>query len=121
MRNYERHKGDDLLSKDRRLKYKWRWCRNAAQFSKEETKKWTHFQTSHCRISNWILEAVQWGSEPVYYEAIITYNGDPIASVGHGEEIGFKTRIGAQIGAEELLEAWIKEEHSKIVSSEGKV
>ncbi len=114
---YTRHKGDDLLSKDNRLKYKWKWCRVASQIDEEDIKKWTYFQISHCRLNDWELEATQWGSgynEPVYYSASIYYIGLKISSIE-----GFKTRIEAQIGAEKLLHKWIKTEYLKLKKTSG--
>ncbi len=107
---YERKYGDDLLRKDKRLKYKWKWSRVASQITEEEIKKWTHFQVSECERGNWTLEAVQWGSELPYYEAVIRYGSSRMAAIGGSRETGFKTRIEAQIAAEKLLNDWITEQ-----------
>ncbi len=110
MNDYHRHPGDDLLSMDARLKYKWKWCRVASGISREEIKKWTHFQSSYCQIGAWTLEAIQWGgADNVRYEAAIRY-GETIAS-----REGFKTRIEAQIAAEKLLSEWIEKQYKEIV------
>ena len=113
---YERHEGDDLLSKDPRLKYKWRWSRIAALIPKEELKTWTHFQCSIAYIGEWKLEATQWGVKPVYYEVSIYYNGEHIASMGEEREIEIKTRLEAQIMVEKLLHDWIQEQYQKIIN-----
>ena len=97
MSNYKRHEGDDLLSLDPRLKYKWRWSRIAAQIPEEELKKWTHFQCSICHIGKWTLESTQWGADEISYEATISYKDNQLA-----REKGFNSRIEAQIGAEKL-------------------
>ncbi len=95
---YTRHGGDDLLSKDKRLKYNWKWSRSASMISDEEIKKWTHFQVSHSVVGDWELEAIQWGSENIIYEAVVKHIDNYIITQG-----GFKTRIEAQIGAEKLF------------------
>ena len=111
MSNYTREKGDDLLSKDKRLIYNWRWSRIAAKRTKDDTKNWTHFQCSKSEVGDWELKAVQWGyGDGVNYTAEITYNGDQIA-----EKEGFDTRLDAQIGAESLLEDWIRKQYQKII------
>jgi len=108
---YERQIGDNLLSKDKRLKYNWRWSRIASQIPEEELRKWTHFQCSGCKIREWELEATQWGSgDDVTYEATIDYNGAYIT----GKE-GFETRIDAQIGAENILKKWIQEQYNLVI------
>jgi hypothetical protein len=114
MNNYERHKGDDLLSNDHRLKYKWRWVRSASEISEKDLKKWTHFQCSSCNVGNWELEAIQWGScDDISYEATFRWGqGDTIK-----RKEGFCTRIEAQIGAEKMLDDWIREQHTKIVNN----
>ena len=114
MYKYERHKGDGLLSKDKRLKYHWRWSRVASRLSPKEIKAMTHFQCSFAKIGNWEIEATQWHGEPVYYEASIRYGCHWIKSIGGNEDTGFKTRIEAQIAAEKLLKDWIKEQHKLI-------
>ena len=113
MDKYARAFGDDLLSKDKRLKYKWVWTRVASRISEEEEiKKWTHFQCSESKIGDWELEANQvpenWNGSIVSYEARIHYNGNDIAS-----QEGFKTRLEAQIGAEKLLKDWLTKENLK--------
>jgi hypothetical protein len=107
---FPRHYGDDLLSTDKCLKFKWHWCRVASQFSNEEVKNWTHFQVSNCMPDKlWKLEAVLWHSgDGVIYEARINYGNNQIAS-----KEGFKTRIDAQICAEKLLKDWILVEYKK--------
>jgi len=114
---YHREPGDDLLSTDKRLKYKWGWTRIASQISKEEIKKWTHFQGSFARLNGFELEAIQWSNsdEPVYYEASINYIGEFITSVGREDKKMFLKRIDAQIGAEKLLKDWIKTQYKMIV------
>lgn len=104
---YERQAGDDLCSKDKRLKYKWVWTRIACQIPADEIKKWTHFQCSHANIGRWTLESVQWASD---YEVRVDYNDETVVSKG-----GFKSRIDAQIGGEKLLVAWITEQYKEIV------
>jgi len=113
---YERHKGDDLLSKDRRLKYSWQWSRVAARIPKEEIRKWTHFQVSEAYVGDWEINATQWGAEPVYYTASIRYRSNYIKSVGKDRETGFITRIDAQIAAEKLLVDWIQEQSDLALS-----
>lgn len=114
MKNYERHKGDDLLSNDSRLKYKWKWSRLATHIPAEIRKKWTHFQSSFCRIGSWELEAIQWPiNGDVDYEARIAYGcNNNIADKRH-----FKTRIEAQIGAEKLLLSWLNKQKKLIKRS----
>lgn len=110
---YEKEFGDDILSKDKRLKHKWVWSRIASQIDKEEIKKWTHFQVSESKVYDWTLKAIQWGGgETVRYEARIEYIGHHIAC-SRGND--YKTRIDAQIAAETLLRSWIKEQHTLIV------
>jgi len=104
MSNYERHKGDDLLSLDPRLKYKWQWSRMATQVPEEELKKWTHFQCSICYIGEWRLGSTQWGGDEISYEATVSYKGNRLAS-----EDGFNSRIEAQIGAEKLAKEVLEE------------
>ena len=116
MYKYDRHVGDDLLSKDRRLEYHWKWSRVAARVSPEEIKNMTHFQCSFAKTGSWEIEATQWGDEPVYYEASIHYRGEPIKSISTDRNTGFKTRIEAQIAAEKLLKDWIKEQYKLIIS-----
>ncbi len=112
---YERHEGDDLLSKDKRLQYKWKWSRVAFEIPQREIDKWTHFQVSCCRIGGWICEAIQWGHEPVYYEASISYVGSSIVSRGSNRETGYKTRIEAQIAAEKLLIEWVTKQYKELI------
>ncbi|MFH2031479.1 MAG: hypothetical protein ABIJ40_12835 [Bacteroidota bacterium] len=113
---YKRHDGDDLFSEDKRLKYKWTWCRVASQIDEKEIKKWTHFQVSECIIERWRLKAIQWGGDFIRYEAEITYGGEHITSIGDDKKNVFKTRIEAQIAAEKLLKCWIKEEYKRIIN-----
>lgn len=104
---YERQFGDDLCSKDQRLKYRWTWTRIASGYKSAELKAWTHFQTSESNVgSGWNLEAVQWSDG---YEARICYVSDTITS-----REGFKTRLDAQIGAEKLLREWIEREYKRL-------
>ena len=113
---YHRECGDELSSNDKRLKYKWEWCRVASQVSKEEIKKWTHFQTSKCNFNGWELQAILWGSgEGVRYESTIYYRGEHILSSRENEEEFFKTRLEAQIDAEKLLKNWITTEYKRII------
>lgn len=110
-KNYTRQKGDDLLSKDKRLRYKWEWSRIASGIDEEELKKWTHFQCSQCKVGNWHLRAIQWGhGEDVSYEAEISYNNSDIIS-----QREFKTRLEAEIGAEKLLYGWLETECQRIL------
>jgi hypothetical protein len=114
MNNYPRYPGDDLKSKDPRLKRKWEWCRSASQISDEDLKKWTHFQTSQCVEDMFVLEAVQWknhkdGVEYAEYEAIVSWDGTILAAE---HEIG--TRIEAQIAAERLVKEWFEEQYIKL-------
>lgn len=112
---YPRNYGDDLLSTDKRLRFKWRWSRSASQFSREELKKWTHFQVSECILPDnlWKLEAVLWHSGgSVVYEARVNYGSNRIAS-----KEKFKTRLDAQIGAEKLFEDWVTCEFKKMVKN----
>ena len=110
---YHREHGDDILKKDERLKHHWVWSRIASGYTKEQLKKWTHFQVSGSRVYDWTLSAIQWGSgEKVRYEARIEYIGNHIACSRGGD---YKTRIEAQIAAEKLLYDWIKSEYLKIV------
>lgn len=111
---YKRQLGDDLCKDDPRLKYKWKWYRGASGISKAERDTWTHFQVSECHVGHWTLEAIQWGGDVVSYEAGIRYISDHICSVGHLDEIEIKTRIDAQIRAEELLIDWITEQYEFI-------
>ncbi len=108
---YERHKGDGLLAHDPQLGHKWEWSRIASGYSPKGLEEWTHFQVSKAKVGKWILEAVQWGSDPVYYSSRIEYSGQLIASLGHDRETGAKTRIEAQIKAEKLLVDWITGEY----------
>ena len=114
---YERKNGDDLLSEDTRLQYKWEWSRSASRYNSKQLEKWTHFQCSESKsVSKWRLGAIQWGnSDNVRYEARIEYIGDHIAS-SRGND--FKTRIEAQIGAEKMLRDWITTEYKKIINKE---
>jgi hypothetical protein len=111
-RLYERKHGDDLLSDDPRLRYKWEWSRVASQIPAEELKKWTHFQCSQAVIGDWTLETTQWSDDDtVSYEATVTVNGNCIVS-----KEGFPTRIAAALGAEKLLKDWIQSEWNKLNS-----
>ena len=103
---YNRHEGDDLLSEDQRLKYRWQWCRVASGIGAEELKKWTHFQMSECEIGDWTLTATSWGGENVTYEASIIYREKVVSSDG------FKTRIEAQIAAEKLVRLWTAKQYN---------
>jgi hypothetical protein len=91
---------DDLCPNDKRLKYKWRWLENV---------KGSQISLAH--IGNWKLEAVKWGSiqTGIRYEPCVDYYDDPIIRMpgGHIDSNFFKTRIEAQIFAEEMLEDWI--------------
>jgi len=114
MNMYKRSKGDDLLSKDPRLKGEWKWNRSASRRSKEDIKDWTHFQVSKCKIGHWRLKAIQWGYPEIYYESVIYYGNNLITSIGENRETGTKTRIEAQIKAEKLMLEWITEEYQNI-------
>lgn len=105
---YERHKGDNILSEDPRLKHKWEWSRVASGVPEEELVNWTHFQVSESHFGYWTMSAIQWGEDPVYYEATIEYRGDRM-TLGSAEEIKAETRIEAQIKAEKMLVDWITE------------
>jgi len=112
---YDREPGDDLLSTDKRLKYKWKWSRIATQIDEEEIKKWTHFQCSQAFINGFELEAAQWGSdEDVTYGSTVYYRGEHIISLREKND-HYSTRIDAQIGAEILLHDWVTEQYNKIV------
>ena len=103
---YERKFGDNLCNKDKRLRLKWKWSRIASQIPDAELRKWTHFQCSFAEIAHWELEATQWGSkEEVDYKATISFDYNRIKSSG-----GHKTRLAAQIAAEELLLLWLREQ-----------
>lgn len=107
---YHRETGDDLLKKDERLKRHWVWSRSACGHSKEQLKKWTHFQCSKANVYDWIITAILWGrGDHVSYSTRIEYLGNHIAS-----KEGYKTRIEAQIAGEKMLIDWIKSEHLKI-------
>ncbi len=111
MKNYKRQPGDDLKSKDPRLRYRWKWIRIASGISEEKRKKWTHFQGSDCEPGGgWSLEALQWGGSEIRYSAAILYGGDTVVSLDQ-----FETRLDAQLGAEALLEDWIRTEYERIV------
>ena len=58
--------------------------------------------------------AIQWGLEPVYYEAEINYSGNSIISIGARREDGFKTRISAQIACEKLLVDWVTTQYKDV-------
>lgn len=113
---YERHDGDDLLPDDPRLKCKWEWSRIASLISNEEIETWTHFQVSKAYIKNFKLSVIQWGNKPVYYEAAVGYGSFELFSTGSDRETGIKTRIEAQIKAEEMLMDWIAKEYKYICS-----
>lgn len=109
---YDRQPGDDLCSADNRLKLKWKWSRIATGASKWELKTWTHFQCSIAELGSWTLEATQWGDDAeCRYEPSIMYLGDTVAK---GKEV--KTRLEAQINAEQLLINWITEQNKQIQS-----
>lgn len=108
---YERHKGDDLCKDNPKLKYNWDWCRIASGYNQRQLESWTHFQSSEAHIGSWICEAVQWGGDIITYEARIAYVGDTIAST----KDDIKTRLEAQVIAEQLLIDWITEEYQSIV------
>lgn len=111
---YERHDGDDILSEDPRLKYKWEWCRIASGYNLKELENWTHFQSSEAEVGNgWKLEVSQWGGEVVYYRYQIEYVGSHMAS-NYGDK-SISTRIEAQIKCEELLVMWITGEYDFII------
>ncbi len=118
MNNYKRQPGDDLLSNDPRLKYFWRWIRGGSGISRETLKTWTHFQISFCEIEDWRLESVQWsrGHElGSWYQSCVSYGGESIVR----SEERHETRLDAQIGAEALLEKWIRTEYERIVQKPG--
>jgi len=118
MKNYKRQFGDDLCAGDKRLKYKWEWCRSGSGIPLSLIAKWTHFQCAAAAVNkHWELESIQWHSDSgVYYEGTVHYIGEEIASTGRGDEEGkYKTRLDAQIAAEKLLVTWIKEQHELIV------
>lgn len=114
---YTRQPGDDLCKKDSRLKYNWEWSRIASMYTLEQTKDWTHFQVSKCEMGKWTLEATQWGSgDNVYYTAKVNYKHREVIRDG-GDSEKIKTRLDAQIVAENLLTTWIKEEYKVIKSN----
>ena len=92
---------DDLCPNDPRLKYKWKWY----------IKKGS--QISIAKLEHWKLKAVRWTSSNskfgIAYEPCVDYYDDPIIRMpgGHIDELFFKTRIEAQIFAEEMLEDWV--------------
>ena len=117
---YKRHKGDDLLKEDLRLKYKWDWSRIASGYTKKQLDSWTHFQSSEAKIKGWTLEVSQRGGDDKYYSAQIEYIGEHIASDGRGfEDTKYKTRVEAQIAAERLLIVWITSQYNEVVINRG--
>lgn len=110
------HPGDDLKSKDPRLIYRWRWIRVASGFGENELKIWTHFQGSCCKVGNWQLAAIQWskgkeGDWGVWYESSVSWGFESIVKLEERHE----TRLDAQIGAEALLEEFIRTEYNRII------
>ncbi len=122
---HERHKGDDLLSDDPRLKFKWSWSKFAnTGATKEDIAHWTHFQVSESIIGDWKMKVIQRGVDVIYYESMIGYageNGEFGFNLDYeelnmsGEDLGFKTRIEAQIRAEKMLVAWITDAENSII------
>ncbi len=111
---YERHKGDDLLCDDPRLKRGWEWSRIASGYNLKELKKWTHFQCSESKFDGWELTVCQWGNPLKYYSSGVRYVGDTIISTGNNRNECATTRIEAQIIAEKMLIDWVTEQFYKI-------
>lgn len=109
---YERHKGDDLLSDDPRLKRKWQWRRIASGYTLKQLKKWTHFQCSESRFNGWELSVCQWGSSPKYYSSEVRYNSEHIISTWDNCDKCVATRIEAQIIVEKMLVDWVTEQYN---------
>lgn len=120
---YKRHEGDDLLSDDPRLKFKWEWNRGAHGITEEELADWTHFQVSRCIMGDWEISAVQWGADTTYYEPMVEYQGPDRTIFLAGsedtllgeEDTTIETRIEAQIKAEEMLIDWITNAEKRAV------
>jgi len=118
LKNYKRQPGDDLKSKDPRLRYRWRWHRGGSAISTEDLKKWTHFQVSGCEVGDyWRLAAVQWskgkeGDSGVWYESNVSWGFESIVK----SEERHETRLDAQLGAEALLEKFIRTEYKRIIN-----
>ena len=117
MKMYTREKGDNLCSKDKRLKCHWKWARIASGYTDIEIKKWTHFQCSLACIDNWTLEVTQWGGgDSVRYKETINYAKSRVISGKY-----YKTRLDAQIGAERLLLDWLCKQKLLIEKKLGKL
>ena len=89
--------GDRFYKTHKRLLYKWQTS---------DPNSYSSCQVSKSSVRDWVLEAVRWYDG---YEAVINYIGEQIES----KKI-FKTRLDAQVGAEELLHTWIQEQYRKI-------
>lgn len=111
---YRRVDGDDLLADNERLKYRWKWKRCASGYTPSQLKHWTHFQCSWCYIGKWTLSVSlmpERDNTPPSYHAEIMFISHSICGQNN-----FSSRLDAQIGAEELLEWWIRKQYQEIIT-----
>jgi len=104
MSNNGRECGDDLKKSDNRLHLNWKWKPYDPYASEDEIREWVHNSCSLANFRGWFLEVVRWGIGR--YQADVYYYYTHITS-----KDGYKKRITAQIGAENLLRNWIQDQH----------